>query len=131
MPIPPWGTTPAWVSFSCRDDARISDGTGIEVAVQLFQDHPNVRAIGVNCTAPQHITALIEKIRAVAPAMDILVYPNSGEKFDAVSKTWSGTTTADDWVAAAEEWRAAGASIVGGCCRTTPEHIAALSQAVS
>ena len=123
--------TPAWVSFSCRDDARISDGTSIEVAVQLFQDHPNVKAIGVNCTAPQHVAALIRRIRSTAPDMAILVYPNSGEKFDAASKTWSGTTTAEDWVAAAIEWRAAGANIVGGCCRTTPEHVAALSEAAT
>lgn len=123
--------TPAWVSFSCRDDARISDGTSIEVAVQLFQDHPNVKAIGVNCTAPQHVAALIRRIRSTAPDMAILVYPNSGEKFDAASKTWSGTTTAEDWVAAASEWRAAGANIVGGCCRTTPEHVAALSESAT
>ena len=56
--------TPAWVSFSCRDDARINDGTSIEIAAQLFQDHPNVKAIGVNCTAPQYIEALIARIRA-------------------------------------------------------------------
>jgi len=118
--------TPAWVSFSCRDDARISDGTSIEIAAQLFQDHPNVKAIGVNCTAPQHIEALIARIRVALPDMPVLVYPNSGEKFDAVRKTWSGTTTADDWVTAAAVWRAAGASIVGGCCRTTPEHVAAI-----
>lgn len=120
--------TPAWVSFSCRDDARISDGTSIEIAAQLFQDHPNVKAIGVNCTAPQHIESLIAKIRAALPDMPILVYPNSGEKFDAASKTWSGTTTTDDWMAAAKVWRSAGARIVGGCCRTTPEHVAAISK---
>ncbi|MGI9200403.1 MAG: homocysteine S-methyltransferase [Woeseiaceae bacterium] len=120
--------TPAWVSFSCRDDARINDGTRIEIAAQLFQDHPNVKAIGVNCTAPQYVESLIGKIRASLPDMPIVVYPNSGEKFDAGSKTWSGMTTTDDWVAAAAAWRVAGASIIGGCCRTTPEHVAAISK---
>lgn len=123
--------TPAWVSFCCRDEARICDGTRVEVAVQLFQDHPNVKAIGVNCTAPQHIEGLIARIAKTLPEMPILVYPNSGESFDAVSKTWSGTTTADDWIASADKWRAAGARIVGGCCRTTPEHIGALRKAAS
>ena len=120
--------TPAWVTFSCRDDARISDGTSIEVAAQLFQDHPSVKAIGVNCTAPQHIESLIARIRRTLPDMPIIVYPNSGEDFDAVSKTWSGTTTTDDWMAAAKIWRSAGARIVGGCCRTTPEHVAAIGK---
>ncbi len=123
--------TPAWVSFSCRDDARICDGTSIEVAAQLFQDHPKVKAIGVNCTAPQHIEGLIARIATTLPEMPILVYPNSGESFDAVNKTWSGTTTAEDWTASADKWCAAGARIVGGCCRTTPEHIGALSKAAS
>ena len=123
--------TPAWVSFSCRDEARICDGTSVEVAAQLFQDHPKVKAIGVNCTAPQHIEGLVARIAATLPEMPVLVYPNSGESFDAVSKTWSGTTTAEDWTTSADKWRAAGARIVGGCCRTTPEHIGALRKAAS
>ena len=85
----------------------------------------------VNCTAPQHIEGLIARIAKTLPEMPILVYPNSGESFDAVSKTWSGTTTAEDWTASADKWRAAGARIVGGCCRTTPEHIGALRKAAS
>lgn len=121
-------STPAWVSFSCRDGDHINDGTRVEVAAQLFQDHPNVKAVGVNCTGPQYIESLITRIRAAMPDMPVIVYPNSGERFDPDSKTWSGTTTADDWVAAANAWRAAGASIVGGCCRTTPDHVAALSK---
>lgn len=118
---------PAWVSFSCRDGQHINDGTPIEEVVDLFRDHPRVLAVGINCTRPQFVTELVTRMRAVLPRMAIVVYPNSGEVFDARDKTWSGTVTAGDWAVAAAAWVAAGASIIGGCCRTGPEHIRALS----
>ena len=123
-------SSPAWISFSCRDGSCINDGTSIEEAVGLFRDHPSVRAVGVNCSGPQHIASLIRKIRVALPEMPILVYPNSGELFNADDKTWSGTATASDWIPAAQEWLAAGATMVGGCCRTGPEHIHAISQTI-
>jgi homocysteine S-methyltransferase len=123
-------SSPAWISFSCRDGSCINDGTSIEEAVELFRDHPSVRAVGVNCSGPQHIASLIRKIRVALPEMPILVYPNSGELFNANDKTWSGTTTDSDWMPAAQEWLAAGATLVGGCCRTGPEHIHAIQQTI-
>jgi len=122
--------SPAWISFSCRDGACINDGTAIETAVGLFRDHPAVRAVGVNCSGPQHVASLVQKIKAALPNMPILVYPNSGEVYNPDDKTWSGTATASDWVPAAQEWLAAGATMVGGCCRTGPEHIHAISRTI-
>jgi len=49
-----------------------------------------------------------------------VVYPNSGEDWDAEKKCWRG---AADFADRAGEWYAAGANIIGGCCRTTPEDI--------
>ena len=118
---------PAWISFSCRDGQHINDGTTIEEVADLFRDHPQVLAVGINCTSPQYATSLITRIRAVLPGKAIVVYPNSGEVFDARDKTWSGVVTAGDWAIAAASWVAAGASIIGGCCRTGPEHIRAIS----
>ena len=75
--------TPAWVSFSCRDERHISDGTPVEDAASLFRDHPTVLAVGINCTPPQYVVSLIGRIRKVLPDTAILAYPNSGEIFDA------------------------------------------------
>lgn len=119
-------TTPAWVTFCCRNGERLSDGTAIEEAAAVFQDIPAVQAVGVNCTDPQYVVELITRIRARLPGIPTIAYPNSGEAFDITDKTWSGTAREDDWVRAAESWLGAGATVVGGCCRIGPEHIQAL-----
>ncbi len=120
---------PAWISFSCRDECRISDGTPIAEAAALFRNHPRVLAVGVNCTRPQFVAPLIGQLREAIPEKAIVVYPNSGEDYDAGSKSWSGTVTALDWADAARQWVDAGAVIIGGCCRTGPEHIRAIREA--
>ena len=121
-------STPAWISFCCRNGEQISDGTAIEDVVSLFRNHPTVQAIGVNCTNPRFMLPLIERIKATVPEMPILIYPNSGEIFEPKSKTWSGIETTQDWKIAAKRWREAGAQVIGGCCRTSPDHIQALRQ---
>ena len=59
---------PAWVSCSCRDGRHLNDGTPLaEVAARLARA-PGVFAVGVNCTAPRHISSLVGIIREAAPA---------------------------------------------------------------
>ena len=114
---------PAWVSFSCKDGSHINDGTKMEDVVSLFQDHPNVFAIGVNCTEPKYIASLIKIIKSKASSKRIVVYPNAGLEYDAISKTWSGTSSPDSFVAKTKEWVDLGADIIGGCCQIGPKHI--------
>ncbi len=118
--------TPAWVSFSCRNSHCISDGSSIRTAAELFKDHPKVLAIGVNCTAAHLIAPLIKEIRRAAPGKAIIVYPNSGEKYESATNTWSGSESPIETARAASLWRDAGADIIGGCCRMGPKHIAAI-----
>lgn len=120
--------TPAWVSFSCRDEQHISDGTPVEDAAQLFRNHPTVLAVGVNCTPPQYVASLIQKIRRTLPDTAILAYPNSGETYDVTHNAWLGTVSPLDCASAADDWVAAGATFVGGCCRMGPEHISAMAK---
>lgn len=114
--------TRAWLSFCCRDDQRISDGTPLAECVAALAPHPQVVAIGVNCTAPLHVEGLVRIARA-GTDKPIVAYPNSGETWDAIGRCWTGTRDAGDFTAMARHWRAAGASWLGGCCRTRPEHI--------
>ena len=119
------GKTPAWFSFTCRDGERISDGTPIETCARHLDDIDKVAAIGVNCTPPRFVESLVKRIRAVTDK-PIVVYPNSGERWDAAHRTWTGTRDPGEFAEAAVRWRDAGASIIGGCCRTGPAHIRAL-----
>ncbi|GAA1675340.1 homocysteine S-methyltransferase [Nonomuraea maheshkhaliensis] len=110
----------AWVSFSCRDGERLNDGTPIRRAAALFMGNPQVVAVGANCTAPRHLPGLISCLSGGLP---VVVYPNSGETWDAAGRRWLGLADPVEFGVAAVEWQRAGASLIGGCCRTTPEHI--------
>lgn len=110
----------AWVSFSCKDEKNLNDGTPIRECAELFAKHSKVFAIGVNCTKPEYISGLIQELRTVPHSKKIVVYPNSGETYDAKTKTWSGEATC---VLLSKEWLNLGADIIGGCCRVGPNHI--------
>ncbi len=120
----------AWISFSCRDGERISDGTPFAEAVRLCADHPRVAAVGVNCTAPRHVGALIAAARTVTD-LPLLAYPNSGEEWDAVARAWRPGPEAADWTSDAPAWCDAGAQGIGGCCRVGPEAIMTIRQALT
>jgi homocysteine S-methyltransferase len=117
---------PAWISFSCVDGAHLRSGVPIESAIEAVTASPFVAAVGVNCTAPGHIEALVRRIRSVT-AKPIVAYPNSGEGWDPVARRWTGRTADRVDPAAAARWHAAGASLIGGCCRVTPDQIALLA----
>lgn len=122
--------TPAWVSFCCRDADSLHDGTPLAEAAATFLDHPRVLALGINCTAPRHVTGALETLRRAAPELPVLVYPNSGERYDAEARRWSGLLAPLDAAQAARHWLDAGARGVGGCCRMGPDHIRAMAGAV-
>ena len=126
---------PAWVCFSCRNEQQISDGNLLADTAKLLAQNDNIVAIGVNCTSPQYIPALISILRQNTSKQStskqstnkqIIVYPNSGERFHAETKTWHGTAEPLECANAAKEWIEAGATIIGGCCRMGPLHIEAI-----
>ena len=119
----------AWLSFACRDESHLSDGSAFAEAVDLCSLRSNVAAVGVNCTSPELISSLI-RIARPRTNQPIIVYPNSGERYDAQSKTWLSSAPDVDWTKAAAEWIQLGASAVGGCCRTGTDEIARLRRLV-
>jgi homocysteine S-methyltransferase len=122
---------PAWVSFSCRDEGHLADGTPIGTAARYFSDHAAVPALGVNCVPPQVVLPLIAELKRAAPGKAIVIYPNSGEVYRAEDNSWHGTSTPLQCAKAVREWIGAGANLVGGCCRIGPEQIAAMSQSLT
>ena len=122
-----WPEVTAWVSFSARNEREVSDGTPAGRCAAFLHEQSQVLAVGVNCTAVSHITPLLRRL-ADATDKPLVTYPNSGEVFDAGSQTWLGDRAPTDFALLAEEWYAAGARLVGGCCRTRPADIRAVSQ---
>jgi homocysteine S-methyltransferase len=121
---------PAWVSFSCRDGRHICDGTSIESAVEVVTTAPGVVAVGVNCTSPLHVERLVETISAMT-MKPVVCYPNRGSFWDPMRKTWTDPPRQDARPPLRPiAWKEAGASLIGGCCGTTPEDIAAAAEAL-
>lgn len=112
----------AWFSFTARDVEHISHGERFAEVVAEIAPHPQVAAIGVNCTAPRYIPLLVKIARSVTNK-PIVAYPNSGETYDAATNSWRGETACESFALQAQAWYDSGARVIGGCCRTTPEHI--------
>lgn len=117
----------AWYSFTLRDAEHLSDGTPLREVMAALADNPQVVAVGINCIALENTPAALAHLHSLT-ALPLVVYPNSGEHYDAVSKTWhhhgEACATLADYL---PQWLAAGAKLIGGCCRTTPKDIAALN----
>ena len=117
----------AWVSFSAKDGEHINSGESIRECAQFLDTQKQIVAIGINCTAPQHIESLIDEIKAVS-SKPIIVYPNGGSTYNALSKTWDGLSKSSSYGKMAYTWYQKGARVIGGCCQTTPEDIAQIAQ---
>ena len=118
----------AWLSFTCRDEARVAHGEALAECAALADDSDQIVAVGINCTHPRFIAELTRKAKA-ATEKPIIVYPNSGETWDASARRWRGTSDVGKYAAMASEWFKMGAHAIGGCCRTTPAHIRAVREA--
>ena len=117
----------AWISFSAKDEEHISNGEKILDCAAWLDQQDQIAAIGINCTAPQYVKSLIEIIRSQTNK-PILVYPNSGEQYDAATKDWHGASAENSFADYTKQWYKAGAQAIGGCCRTTPDDIRAIAK---
>ena len=118
----------AWFAFTCRDGSSIADGTPFAEAVGLVAASPHVVAVGVNCTSPEFVEDLVRTARGLTDK-PIVVYPNRGGGWDPETKHWLGAK-GGGLPGLAPGWRAAGASLIGGCCGTDAADIAALRSAL-
>lgn len=114
-----------WISFTSRDGKHISEGTDMSLCARELDGIEAVRAIGVNCSAPEYIAPLIGEIRK-STDKPVIVYPDSGEVYSAAEKKYEGPK--EDLASFVPKWRALGVRIIGGCCRTTPAMIRAVAE---
>ncbi len=113
---------PVWMSFVCRDGQTVVHGEPLVACAREAMQVPGLVGVGVNCTAPRFVAEAIAELKA-AGVPRVMVYPNLGEGWDAVNRCWMGTADARGFGELAAGWFAGGADVVGGCCRTRPEHI--------
>lgn len=115
----------AWLSYACRDGSVTSAGEPIATAVALGRQ-PRVVAVGINCTPPRVLPALLTAAGR-ATGTPLIAYPNRGDRWDPATRRWvadddGGRFDADE----VASWTALGATWLGGCCGTGPADIARL-----
>lgn len=123
---------PSWISFSSSvDGENAPSGESFKELLGVINISNRIAAVGINCASAHFILGLIRKFSKLT-SKAIIVYPNSGEIYDGLSKTWLPSTCFDDqkFEEFAPVWRDAGAKLIGGCCRTTPATIRSISNAL-
>lgn len=117
----------AWVTFCCRDEHHLSDGTPITDAVRAVTRTNRVTCVGLNCTPPQHVESLLVDVRSVTD-LPLVAYPNWGRTWDGETYEWhEGTAVMEFTTEALDRWHAAGATVIGGCCGIGPVGIAGVA----
>ena len=119
---------PSWLSLTCASATTTRAGEPVAEAFAMAADVAEIVAVGVNCLPPADARELVATA-AQSAGKPVVVYPNSGEEWDAVHKSWHG----DGSLLAGEiaGWLADGARLVGGCCRVRPAEIEKLAAELS
>jgi len=111
---------PVLVSFICDSEATLLSGERLSDAIAaIATEHP--AAVLVNCLPPSRVPACLQVLRASPQPFG--VYANLGEP---IGEGRSENASPEEFAAHASTWWSGGARIVGGCCGTTPAHIAAI-----
>ncbi|XP_052888652.1 AP2-associated protein kinase 1 [Anopheles moucheti] len=133
-----------WISFQCRDGSSIAHGEQFaETVIALWNrakqlPNPNLLALGVNCVNPQHVLPLLRSVHEQcgfsptdgANRIPLIVYPNSGEQWDAVGGCWRGAENLTPLETYIPQWVEMGVKFVGGCCRTNARDIKRMKKTV-
>jgi homocysteine S-methyltransferase len=115
----------AWLSVTIGPDGNLWAGQSLEQVVHAIEGAPQIKAIGLNCLAPELVDAAITEIRKFTE-LPIVVYPNGGGVWDAASGRWSEPhRIASSQVC--EKWLELGANAVGGCCGVSAFDLSSLA----
>lgn len=112
----------------CDSSGRLLSGESVahwaQTVAPLLPD-----AMGINCTPLAGMEPALTELQRAAPHMPRAAYGNIGHEL--AGGAWdSRDCPPDAYAAHAARWRAAGARVIGGCCGTTPAHLAATAAAL-
>jgi len=111
------------------EGGRSGDGTSVENFCQAMEQ-AGADMVGANCGAgPLELVKVVRRLAALT-SKPIAAYANSGFP-EYHEGRYIYRTTPDYFAVMAAEMADAGASLIGGCCGTTPDHIAAIARALS
>ncbi|MFO0624993.1 MAG: homocysteine S-methyltransferase [Polyangiales bacterium] len=121
---------PAWVSFSLGAEGRTAQGDPLVDGALAALASPRVIAVGCNCCDPRAVEHALRVLRGCTD-VDLVAYPNRGERWSPEARRWEPDGAARPLADFAAGYRAAGATVLGGCCRTTPGDIRALAKTLA
>ncbi|RIA95333.1 Homocysteine S-methyltransferase [Glomus cerebriforme] len=130
---------PCWISFSCKNDEEISHGELFIECVQLCSKIDCIVSVGINCTKPEYISKLIKNAREKLDNIGqekkyIICYPDGGVEYDNETKLWKRYTgiSPKEFENYSKIWTelAKFKIIIGGCCKTTPDHIRSIRNTI-
>ncbi|WP_404287312.1 homocysteine S-methyltransferase [Glutamicibacter arilaitensis] len=120
---------PVLLSLTVRtaEDGEVvlGDGSSLREAARIANDSGAFAALGVNCCPVPVALSAVKMLREVTD-LPLMAYPNSGEIWDREARRWIPGTSGTDLPQAVPELIAAGARLIGGCCRVSPEQITRL-----
>lgn len=128
---------PFFISLSMNNDSTLRDGTTMAEVGKLVRDrtvkNSNLILIGINCCSYEASLHILTQLHAEIPETPLLVYCNGGGTYEHATQMWHVTPAADlpQWSELVPGYIANGARIIGGCCRTTPSDIKAISDVVT
>jgi len=139
-----------WITFACNSEDTLGSGDRIIDTVKRLEWSEYLIGVGVNCTNIRFVTGCVKNCKMAMTELglkvglvdhgatnfwdklgdqkQIVVYPNSGETYEAIGKTWipDPLTEGTSFIQYARMWHQEGASMIGGCCRVNPDTIAEL-----
>ncbi len=102
-----------WIVFTVKDAVSTSHGDNFTDCVKFLHGRKNLIAAGVNCSAPQFISPILDSLE-LQLKKNFAVYPNSGEHYHTDCSCWEDDPTASDWRRLSEEWYGKGAVLMEG-----------------
>jgi len=118
-----------WLTFTFKDGQHISEGKTIPEVVEAVGDFKHLKGIGANCIPPAIATEIVETFKRLTH-IPVVIYPNTGEVYDGHKRIWLGDKDPRPFGARAVDWKKAGATVIGGCCRTSEKDIIAICENV-
>ncbi|MBL8120131.1 MAG: bifunctional homocysteine S-methyltransferase/methylenetetrahydrofolate reductase [Anaerolineae bacterium] len=111
-----------------QDDRTLLGDLPAQVARDLYKAGADV--VGVNCGGgPEQLSRILQLMRQAVPEATVSAMPNAGFP-ESIGERMMYPATEDYFAESALTFKAIGASIIGGCCGTTPMHIAAMRRAL-